>query len=209
VPVLLELLLKPEFFPLCRVIFHAMSRPDIPGGAAAVVLAGGSEPFITVLERQIEICRNISNAAIAAEAAVTTTATTGAGRVSRVPSSSEAPSRRPSTIEDVGDAQNGNTSPLVELIEIVEVITAMASCDRNSIAANPGALKLFPAIPPLSNMLDLKLSHSDATTLNTAVFAALSALGLRSPEGRLQVGCAQLILIVLCTCLIIFMLFFF
>lgn len=186
---MLELLLEPEFFSLCRVIFHAMSRPDIPGGAAAVVLAGGSEPFIAVLERQIDVCRNLPDSS-APSSGAETTAVTGAGRVSRVPSSSEVPSRRPSAVDDGENAKMSNTpspTPLIELIEIVEVITAMASCDRNSLASNPSALKLFPAIPPLSNMLDLKLSHSDATTLNTAVFAALSALGLRSPEGRLQV----------------------
>jgi len=214
VPVLLQFLLDPDFFPLCRIIFHAMSRPDIIGGAAAIVLGGGSEPFITVLERQIKVCRALPPANKTKSAPVIaapgggsggtdTPPTTGSGRVSRAPSmtpSSEPQSRRPSGIEQEGiiiesepkevQDTSGTAGPLVELIEIVEVITAMASCDRNSLSSNPGALKLFPAIPPLSQMLDLKLSHNDATTLNTAVFAALSALGLRSPEGRLQV-CEQ------------------
>ena len=53
----------------------------------------------------------------------------------------------------------------------------MASVDKGALAADPGALQLYPAIPILSGMLDLELAPAQSIAMNTAVFAALSALG--------------------------------
>ena len=63
----------------------------------------------------------------------------------------------------------------------------MASVDKGALAADPGALQLYPAIPILSSMLDLDLAPAQSIAMNTTVFAALSALGLNSAEGRLEV----------------------
>jgi hypothetical protein len=149
VPSLLTFLLEDPFSNATRVLLHALSRPDVPLGCAALVLSGGSGPVIELLEKQVAVCE-------------------------------------PLKAQD----HDLDPMPLQVLIEVVEIVTAMASCDRQAIASNPEALQLYPSIPCLSHMLDLDLSHADAVALNTAVFSALSALGLRSPEGRLQV-CQQ------------------
>lgn len=146
---LLVLVLHGAFTAMIRELLHVLSRPDMPGGTAAIVMAGGSAPMIKLLAHTVAEAETIS-----------------------------------------ADAHRADRSLLSAMTENVEIMSAMASCDRNALSANPKALQLYPAIPYLSHMIDLDLHDDDAISLNTAVFAALSALGLHSTEGRLQV-CEQ------------------
>jgi hypothetical protein len=70
------------------------------------------------------------------------------------------------------------------LLQVVEIVIAMASVDKGALAADPGALQLYPAIPILSSMLDLDLAPAQSIAMNTAVFAALSALGRPRPDSE-------------------------